>query len=236
MRNNGIVKPRFDHPWNLSQDTAEETRSALAAARDPRPAHRGAGGFRLAAVVAVTERGAGVVVVDWPTGRLRRRLSSPPPRAAVFLPTAPTFLNAQTVDPALIALSEPPDVFIVEEDILRPGAFGLADHLGVRWGIPSVAVSARCAGDWDEPPPGLDGAHVFVKEGGVPVALAVRARAHRPPLFVAPGHRMDLMGALDVVLSLPLDPRRAEPRVLSRARAAGTVKTSRDSSRRRKVL
>lgn len=236
MRKNGIVKPRFDHSWNLSQNAAEEARSALAAARDPRPAFRNMESLRRAAVVVVTERGAGVVVVDWPGGRLRRRLSSRPPRAAVFLPTAPTFLPAQTVDPTLMSLREPPDVLIVAEETLRPGAFGLADHLGVRWGIPSVAVSARCAGSWDEPPPGIDGAHVFVKEGGVPVALAVRARAHRPPLFVAPGHRMDLMGALDVVLSLPLDPRRAEPRALSRARAAGAGMKSGASSRRRKVL
>lgn len=236
MRNNGGVKPRFDHPWNVSQDAAEEIRSALAAARDPRPVPGGTGGFRRAMVVAMTERGAGGVVVDWPGGRVRRRLSFPRPRAAVFLPTAPTFLGAQTVDPILTALPEAPDVLIVEEDSLRPGAFGLADHLGVRWGIPSVALSARCAGDWDEPPPGLDGAHVFVKDGGAPVALAVRPRAHRPPLFVAPGHRMDLMGALDVVLSLPLDPRRAEPRALGRARAALAAKKSRAVPRRRKVL
>lgn len=236
MRKNEAVKPRFDHPWNLSQDAAEEIRSALSAARDPRPAFRNTDAIKRVAVVAVSSRGAAVRVVDWPNGRLRKRLSSPLTRSSVYLPTAPTFLSAQTVDPSLGALTEAPDVLIVDEDVLRPGAFGLADHLGVRWGIPTVAVSPRCDGEWDEPPPGIDGAHVFVKEGGVPVALAVRARAHRPPLFVAPGHRMDLMGALDVVLAMPLDARRGEPRALRQARAAAAAKKPRPFSRRRKVL
>jgi deoxyribonuclease V len=239
MRKNEAVNPRLDHPWNLSQDAAEKTRAALAGQRDPRPAHPTFAGVRRVAVAAVGDRGAGLVVCDWPSGRCRRRVRAGAPREAVFLPTAPTFLAAQTLDPALSALAEPPDVLIVEEDAIRPGGFGLADHLGVRWGVPSVGVSLRCAGDWEEPPPGLDGAHVFVKDGGVPAALAVRARAHRPPLFVAPGHRVDLLGALEIVLSLPLAPRAPWPRALALARSVAAKKAPRGRAgfpRRRKVL
>jgi deoxyinosine 3'endonuclease (endonuclease V) len=237
MRKNGAVKPRVDHPWNLSQDAADQWRSDLAGQRDPRPAHRTWNGALRVAVVSVKDRTAGVVVCDWPSGRCRRRIRAKANRAAVYLPTAPTFLAAHTVEPALSALSDPPDIFIVEEDTIRPGGFGLADHLGVRWGVPSVGVSTACAGEWDEPPPGLDGAHVFVKDGGVPAALAVRARAHRPPLFIAPGHRMDLLGALEVVLSLPLAARAPWPRALALARSVAARNQSRPGfPRRRKVL
>lgn len=239
MRKNGTVKPRIDHPWNLSQDAADQTRADLAGQRDPRPAHSAFDGVRRVAVAAVVDRSAGLVLCDWPSGRCRRRLRAGAPQGAVFLPTAPTFLAAQTLDPALAALATPPDVLIVEEDAVRPGAFGLADHLGVRWGVPSVGISLRCAGEWEEPPPGIDGAHVFVKDGGAPAALAVRARAHRPPLFVAPGHRVDLMGALEIVLSLPLAPRAPWPRALALARSVALNKSPRAKAgfpRRRKVL
>lgn len=239
------MKPAVDHPWALSQDEAESWRSGLAARVDPRSAFRGGVLPRIVAVAAIHEsrgrRTAAVVVYDYPAWRVLERAMAQGRTEEPFLPGAPTFQDAALLDPALGALTRLPDVLMVEgAGVADPTGFGLACHLGVRWGIPSFGVTKKAHGGvWDEPPPGVEGSHVFIKDGGLPVGLVVRTRAYRPPLFLSPGHRIDLMFALDILLSCLHGQREPAPLVAAHRWAARRQAMGRGvdrPNRRRKVL
>lgn len=230
MRENGRVKPSVDHSWNLSLDQAEGLQSDLAARLDRRPAFKDWREIRTVAAVVVEPgrlRAAAVVfrvstldVLKRARGKVETSVLMP------FVPGLESFRLVPVIEAALGRLTVRPDALMVEGDgVAHRRGFGLACHLGLRWNLPSFGVSSVCDfGEWEDPPPGLEGGHVFIKEGGSPVGLVVRTRPYEAPLFLSVGHRMDLMSGLEILLASLRGGREPQPFLAARKFLSGAAR------------
>lgn len=137
----------------------------------------------------------------------------------VEFPYVPGYLSFREL-PALAAawreLGERPDVVLFDgQGLAHPRRMGLACHGGLLFDVPSVGC-AKSLLVGDHPP--LDGqkgatAPIHVDEGGAreQVGAAVRTRTDVSPIYVSPGHRMDLETAVDLVLAVSPTYRVPEP-------------------------
>jgi deoxyribonuclease V len=88
---------------------------------------------------------------------------------------------------------------------------GIAAHLGLLLDLPSIGCAkSRLFGKETEP--GLEqGSFVPLMEGERTVGMIVRTRAGVKPVYVSPGHKMDMEGSVRMVLSLCRGYRIPEP-------------------------
>lgn len=124
----------------------------------------------------------------------------------VTFPYVPGLLSFRETPPmieALGGLEEVPDLFLCDgHGIMHPRLFGLACHMGVAAGIPSIGCAkSRLTGDHVEV--GREkGERAVVKLGEKKVGYIVRTRRNVKPLYVSPGHMVSCERAVEVVMSL----------------------------------
>ncbi|HEV2345347.1 MAG TPA: deoxyribonuclease V [Actinocrinis sp.] len=104
---------------------------------------------------------------------------------------------------ALRALKTVPDVLVADGyGIAHPRRFGLACHIGVLTGLPTIGVAKTAfVGDYAEPPNARGAYSDLVHDGDV-VGRVLRTRTGVKPVFVSVGHRIDLEAACDLVITL----------------------------------
>lgn len=153
--------------------------------------------------------------------------------AEVEVPYVPGLLSFREL-PALAEawreLRSRPDVVIFDgQGLAHPRRMGLACHGGLLFDVPSVGC-AKSLLVGEHPPLGAEKgstAPIVVEEAGERdrVGAAVRTRTDVRPVYVSPGHRMDLGTAVDLVLEV--SPRYRIPEPIRRAdRTVGELRRS----------
>jgi deoxyribonuclease V len=184
---------------------------------------------------------AAVVVMSWP------RLSPQGSSDAVTAPRSDftvieTYFAAQKLDfpyvPGLLTFREGPAVleafsrvqarpdvvFFDGQGIAHPRRLGLASHLGLFLGLPSIGCAkSRLVGECGEPARERGGTTPLTDRGEV-IGAVVRTRTGVRPLYVSPGHLIDLDSSVRLTLEactryrLP-EPARAAHNLVSRLKA-----------------
>jgi deoxyribonuclease V len=104
---------------------------------------------------------------------------------------------------ALDRLGSAPDLLVCDgQGVAHPRRFGLASHLGVVTGLPSIGVAKQpLVGTWD-PPAEPRGSWSPLRDGGEVIGRVLRTQTGTRPVFVSIGHRIDLETASELVLRL----------------------------------
>jgi deoxyribonuclease V len=112
------------------------------------------------------------------------------------------FREAPALIAALRKLKQAPDVLICDgHGLAHPRRFGLACHLGLLTGLPSVGCAkSRLVGGF-EAPGGERGQTAPLLDGRETLGAVLRTRTGVRPLFVSVGHRIDLDSAVTLVLA-----------------------------------
>jgi deoxyribonuclease V len=117
-------------------------------------------------------------------------------------PYVPGLLSFREIPALLAAFAElrsaPEAVMLDGQGIAHPRRFGLACHLGLWLNLPCLGCAKSwLVGDYEEPGPEAgDAAPLTVS--GEPVGAVVRSAAGAKPVFVSPGHRIDVASAVAV--------------------------------------
>jgi len=113
---------------------------------------------------------------------------------------------------ALRKLTEAPDVLLVEgHGIAHPRRAGLATHLGVLLDVPAVGCAKTpLGGRWREPER-RTAAWTEVEMDGETVGIAFRPRPENAPVFLSPGHRVNLASIVEIAPRLFHGHRLPEP-------------------------
>jgi deoxyribonuclease V len=143
------------------------------------------------------------------------------PTAFPYVPGLLSFREIPAVLEALAALACTPDLLLADgQGLAHPRRFGLACHLGWLVDTPTIGVAkSRLLGAFT-PPPDQRGAWAPLLDRGEVVGAAVRTRRGVKPVFVSPGHRLDVASAVRLTLActgryrLP-EPSRAAHRLAS---------------------
>lgn len=120
-----------------------------------------------------------------------------------YVPGLFAFRELPALLKALERLSAEPELLVCDgHGLAHPRRFGLACHLGLRAGLPSIGVGKTpLTGRW-EPPGGRRGEWSDLRDGGEVVGRVLRTRDQVKPVFVSVGHRMSLDNACAQVLAL----------------------------------
>jgi len=129
-----------------------------------------------------------------------------------YIPGLLSFRELPAIVDALDRLPELPDVVLCDgQGLAHPRRFGVACHLGVEIGLPTVGVGkSRLCGQPDEP--GHDkGSIAPLFDHGEDIGRVVRTRTGVRPLYVSVGHRVSLPTATELVLASSTRYRLPEP-------------------------
>ncbi len=147
---------------------------------------------RLYAAVVVLERSSGEVV------EIARH------EGPVRVPYVPGFLSFRE-GPAILAaldqLSRLPDLLLCDgQGLAHPRRFGLACHVGVATGLPTVGVAKSRLCGTHRDPGRRRGCRTRLVDRGEVVGAVLRTRTGVRPLYVSVGHRVRLEDACREVL------------------------------------
>jgi deoxyribonuclease V len=192
---------RIQHPWDLTPKHAialqEELRHRVVTTDDLGEVTRVAGidvGFEnggaitRAAVVILSV--PDLAVVDQALAREKTRFP--------YVPGLLSFREIPAVLKALEGLRVMPHLLLCDgQGYAHPRRFGIACHLGLLTGIPSIGVGkSRLIGTHGSVPEGK-GEWTPLLDGDETVGAVLRTRAGVKPIFVSVGHRIGLPGAVD---------------------------------------
>ncbi|MBB5834146.1 deoxyribonuclease V [Kribbella italica] len=156
-------------------------------------------GDEYAAAVVVLEviRAATVELQEVDRAVVRGRTAFP------YVPGLFAFREVPGLVAALERLRVTPELLVCDgQGLAHPRRFGLACHLGVVTGLPSLGVGKTAfVGEWQEPGTARGEASELVLDGEV-VGKVLRTQNKTKPVFVSVGHRVSLGTAVERVLEL----------------------------------
>lgn len=121
----------------------------------------------------------------------------------VDFPYVPGYLAFREV-PALLAawelLPQKPDVLVVDgHGIAHPRRMGIAAHFGVVADTPALGCAKKVlCGSFEEPGITKGSFSPLIHKNEI-IGAALRTKDKVKPVFVSPGHRIDLQGAMSII-------------------------------------
>jgi deoxyribonuclease V len=118
-----------------------------------------------------------------------------------YVPGYLSFREGPAIMHSIRKLSMMPDLVIFDgQGIAHPENMGIASHVGVLINIPSIGCAkSRLVGTFNMPGR-KKGSHSCLTYKGNIIGSVLRTRDKVRPVFVSPGHLIDINGATDIVL------------------------------------
>ncbi len=203
--NIGVQNSHPLHSWDLTTAEARDLQLRLAARVDsnrPLPACETVAG----ADVSYDKRSkwlhAAVVVLRARTFEVLDRSGVLAEAKFPYVPGLLTFREAPAVIEAFAKLQVRPDVLICDgQGIAHPRRIGLAAHLGLCLGVPTIGCAKSWFfGEYEEPGPDRGDRSPLTDNGEV-IGAVLRTRSRVKPVFVSSGHLCNLESAVEIVLA-----------------------------------
>lgn len=126
-------------------------------------------------------------------------------RGPVRFPYIPGFLSfreAPVILDALAMLKAPPDLVICDgQGIAHPRRLGIASHLGVLSGLPTIGCAKSLLVGSHGQLPDERGVYVPLTHRREQVGWVLRTRPGVKPVYVSPGHRVGMDSAVALVMA-----------------------------------
>lgn len=227
------VRPALAHPWRLPLDQAAALQKRLAAEvrLEPMPVKGPGAPDRVAGVdVAYTKDRSRAWAAALVMNRRLEILASAVMEGEPDLEYVPGYLafrEGRLTLAALCALDVEPDlVFLDGHGVVHARGCGLASHAGVLLDAPTIGVAKAPFHAIDRLPGRMRGDYyVLSKEWGAEGA-SLRVKTGVKPVYVSPGHRVDLPSAIVLTLAWSTG-RRRRPEPLAAAHTMSVQARSR---------
>jgi deoxyribonuclease V len=204
------------HPWIKDPRRAVELQLELAGRVSLEPErgreYRLIAGADVSSILYSDRLWAAVVILRLPDFELVEEAFAQGRAGFPYVPGLLSFREIPVLLEAFRQLRTIPDVVLCDgQGIAHPRFLGLASHLGLWLDLPTVGCAkSRLVGEGPEPG-SRPGDRSLLSFRGRLVGAALRTRPRSKPLYVSPGHRLDLPGALELVTACLLKARLPEP-------------------------
>jgi deoxyribonuclease V len=204
-----LIGAGISHPWDVSPAEAREIQAMLAdrvVLEDAISLDE----IRTVAGIDNAYKGRGretvayaaVVVLAFPELTPIATATASRPVSFPYVPGLLSFREIPAIVDAYARLDVTPDALLCDgQGYAHPRRFGLACHVGVLLDRPSIGCAkSRLIGTYDEPAR-VFGAHTPLLDRGETIGAAVRTRPGHAPLFVSPGDKFSVEGAVALAMA-----------------------------------
>lgn len=218
------MKLAYHHDWNLTPPQAIALQRELAG-RTITDRHLDSANVRYIAGVDVSVKEnrsrAAVVVLDYAelTHAADPRRVKPvetvtieQPTPFPYIPGLLSFREGPVLATAFEQLETEPDVFIFDGmGIMHPRRLGIAAHMGLWLQRPTIGCGkSYLVGEYEEPGD-AKGSFSPLYYHGAQLGVVLRTRTSVKPVYISPGHLIDLESAIRIVLAVTPKYRLPEP-------------------------
>ena len=194
-----------DFPTSIEEATAvqERLRSEVVLTPPPGFAPRLVAGLDVSMERDAEECVAGIVVLELPTFEVVDQATAAAPVPMPYVPGFLAFRELPALAAAFDQLTTRPDALIFDgQGLAHPRRFGVACYGGLLFGLPSVGCAKSILVGRHEPLPPEQWSRGPLVHRRETVGTAIRLRARTNPVFVSPGHLIDVEGAVALVTSV----------------------------------
>jgi deoxyribonuclease V len=202
------------HNWNLTPAEAaqvqKELRERLILAWDERPV-RTVGGVDIS--IQSESARAAIVVLGYPDLEPLEAVTADVPLVFPYIPGLLAFREGPAVLAAWAKLGEKPDLLMFDgQGIAHPRGVGIASQMGLWLERPTIGVAkSRLYGLHGEVGPGRgDRVDLLDKKANL-IGAVLRTREKTKPLYISPGHLIDVAHAVELVMACCTRYRLPEP-------------------------
>jgi len=203
------------HPWNVTPKKAigiqEELRKRLRL-RPPKAPFKTIAAADASYSLAGDRLYAAFLLFSYPDLKIVESASAWGRVSFPYIPGLLSFREAPVLLKAFSKLERHPDVILIDgQGIAHPRSMGIAAHLGILLDLPTIGCAkSRLFGEEAEPGPDQGSCVLLCREGRT-IGMIVRTRTGVKPVYVSPGHKMDLDTSVGIILSLCRGYRIPEP-------------------------
>jgi len=198
------IRVRNWHSWNLNYKEAVDTQKSLQSQLVLKPLEkrvRFVGGADVSYEKKSHRLFGAVVIIDIKKMETIEAVTEQGKENFPYLPGLLSFREVPILLRTLKKLRYVPDVFILDgQGIAHPRGLGLASHFGLLIDLPTVGCAkSKLAGEY-RPFPKERGKYSYLFLKGKRVGAVVCTKDGTKPVFVSPGHRIDIVSSITVIL------------------------------------
>lgn len=129
-----------------------------------------------------------------------------------YIPGMLSFREGHAIVNAIRRLDEKPDLILFDgQGIAHPNGIGIASHIGVILNIPTIGCAkSRLIGEFKEPDI-TKGSWTYLYFKEMKVGAVLRTKSNVKPVFVSPGHMIDIESSVEIVMKCVSKYRIPEP-------------------------
>jgi deoxyribonuclease V len=144
-----------------------------------------------------------VVVLDRRNGRIVESRVASLPADFPYVPGLLSFREIPVLVEAGARLETRPEVLLVDgQGRAHPRRLGIATHLGLVWDVPTIGCAkSRLVGETRGMVGEGRGCRRLLYDRGEAVGVLLRTRTGVKPMWISPGHRMDIESAARIALA-----------------------------------
>ncbi len=201
------------HKWDVSPEEAVAIQLSLAGKVSLVPQ---VGEVKVVAGIDMSAKDvarAAVVILSYPELQVLEIARAEKPLNFPYVPGLLSFREGPAILAAFDKITQWPDLaFFDGQGIAHPRKIGIASHMGVLLDLPTIGVAkSPLAVRGAEPGPDPGSWTPWANRKGETLAVALRTKVRTNPLYISPGHKMDLQTAVDYVLACGRGYRLPEP-------------------------
>jgi deoxyribonuclease V len=142
-----------------------------------------------------------VVVFEFPSMRIVESAHASGRMDFPYIPGLLSFREAPVLIKAFEKIRKVPDVVVFDgQGIAHPRGVGLASHMGLVLDLPTIGCAKKnLVGSHDDVGNEVGDHKPIIFKGDV-VGAALRTKKNVKPVFISPGHKMDIPSAIEIVL------------------------------------
>lgn len=155
----------------------------------------------------------GIIVFSYPDMTEIERAYSEVEENFPYIPGLLAFREGPAIIETYGKLSVKPDVLILDgQGTAHPRGVGIACHVGVLLDVPAMGIAkSRLYGSFEEPGTEKGSWTPLTSREDERIGAVLRTKDRTKPVFVSPGHRIDLASALEIALTCSKGLRIPEP-------------------------
>jgi deoxyribonuclease V len=192
------------HSWNVSVEEAIQIQEALKdqiILKKPFSKVRTIGGGDVAYSKNENRLFGAIVVLSFPDMEILDMATADGKIPFPYIPNLLSFREGPILIQIFEKLRVKPDIMVYDgQGIAHPRRFGLASHLGLWFDLPSIGCAKTpLLEGFISPGPSRE-SFEWIRREGKEVGAVLRTKDNVKPLFISPGHRIDLQTTIQLIL------------------------------------